>query len=152
VSRHQFRVRIITAAVAATAVAGAVVAVASGSERDPERSVEAYCSALEEARDLDQSFATLDAERLGPEVDALRRATKVAPEEIAPDLETILVLTMSLQETIATSPTDKGAALEEALRAHAEQLAAVDAAGQRVQVYSQTHCGIELNTTETPAP
>lgn len=148
-SRHQLRLRIGTGAVAVVAVAGAVVAVTA--QRQPERSIEAFCSEIHDARDLDQVLASMDAGRLEPAVAALERATGVAPDEIGPDLDTVLALTTTLQHTIETSPTDKATALEQALRDHAGELAAVEAAGQRVQVYTDANCGIDLNTTDGPS-
>jgi DNA-binding Lrp family transcriptional regulator len=148
VSRRQVRLRIITGIVAAAAVAGAVVVVAC--ERGTERSVEAFCTEIEQAKDLDQALATLDAEQLSPSVEALRRASRVAPVEIEPDVDAVLALTEVLATTIATARTDKPEALEQALREHAGELASVEAAGQRVQDYTNANCGIRLNTTEVP--
>lgn len=146
----RWRLRIVSAVVAAIAVAGAVVAVAC--ERPPERSLEAFCAAMTDAQDLDDTLATLDAEQLGPDVDALRRAARVAPEEIAPDVESVLALTQVLQETIATSPTGKADALEQALRDHAAELVAVDAAGQRLEAYTSTNCAIPLGSSVITQP
>jgi predicted RNA-binding Zn ribbon-like protein len=142
----QVKVRMTAGVVALCAVVAAVFVVSC--ERSPERSLEAYCAQMQGARELDQAMATLDADRLTPGVDALRRASRVAPEEIAPQIATVLELTATLQQTMQTARTDKPEALEAALRENDDNLPAVEEAGRAVQDFTSRHCGIDLNTTE----
>jgi hypothetical protein len=145
---RQVKVRVAAGVVALCAVVAAVLVVSC--ERPPERSLEAYCEQMQGARDLDQAMATLDAARLTPGVDALRRASRVAPEEIAPQVATVLELTASLQQTMQTARTDKPEALEAALRENDDNLPVVEEAGRAMQDYTSQHCGIELNTIDSP--
>jgi flavin-dependent dehydrogenase len=138
---------LLIAVVAALAAIGAVIAAC---ERQPEPSVEAYCREITSAEGLDESLANFDAAALEPQVAALKRASKVAPLEIAPQVNTLVTLTTALQTTIATARTDQAAALEQTLRERAGELAAVTEAGKAVETYTRDNCGIELNSTAVP--
>lgn len=136
------------AAMAALVLTGAAVAAC---ERPPEPSVEAYCREIANAEGLDQSLASFDPNALAPQIAALRKASKVAPAEIAPQVNTLLDLATALQTTIDTARTDQAAAMEQTLRDHAGELAAVTDAGRAVESYTRDNCGIELNSTAVPA-
>jgi hypothetical protein len=139
---------LVIAAVAVLAVIGAVIAAC---ERSPEPSVEAYCREIASAQGLDESLASLDPDQLAPDVSALRRAARVAPAEVAAQVDTLLQLTSTLQSTIEVARTDQAEALEQTLRAQADQLANVTAAGRAVEDYTRATCGLELNSTAVPS-
>jgi hypothetical protein len=146
-ARRLGRWPLVIAAVALLAVIGAMIAAC---ERAPEPSVEAYCREIAAAQGLDESLASLDPEQLAPDVSAVRRAARVAPPEVAPQVDTLVGLTATLQSTIETARTDQAEALEQTLREQADQLAGVTAAGKTVEDYTRTNCGIELNSTAVP--
>jgi hypothetical protein len=136
--------------IAAIALLAAVGALLAACERPAERSVESFCREIAHAEALDESLATLDPETLAPDVAALRKAARVAPPEIESQVDTLISLTSVLQDTIETARTDQAAALEQTLRAHAADVAAVTAAGRQVETYTRDNCRIELNTTALP--
>lgn len=146
-ARRLARWPLFIAVVAALAAIGAVIAAC---ERPPEPSVEAYCREIASAEGLDESLASFDAVALEPQVAALRKASKVAPLAIAPQVNTLLDLTNALESTIATARTEQAAALEQTLRAKEGELAAVTEAGKAVEAYTRDNCGIELNSTAVP--
>jgi hypothetical protein len=135
------------AAITALVLTGAAVAAC---ERPPEPSVDAYCRDIANAEGLDESLADFDPDTLAPRVAALRKASKVAPADIAPQVRTLLDLATALQTTIDTARTDQAAAMEQTLRDHADELDAVTEAGQTVEAYTRDNCGIELNSTAVP--
>jgi hypothetical protein len=135
------------AAIVALAVVGTAMAEL---QRPIEPSIEGYCRAMTGAEGLDESLASFDPTALEPQVAALRKASKVAPPEIAPQVATLLQLTSVLQATIDTARTDQARALEATLRDHAGELDAVSAAGRAVETYTRTHCAIELNADSIP--
>jgi hypothetical protein len=128
----------------------AVAAMIAACERPAQPSVENYCREITAAEGLDESLANFDPDALVPQVAALRRASKVAPSDIAPQVNTVLSLTSTLQATIETARTDQAAAMEEALRQHADDLPAVTDAGRAVEAYTSANCGIALNSTAVP--
>ncbi len=148
-ARRLTRWPLLIAVVAALAAIGAVIAAC---ERPPQPSVEAYCREIANAEGLDESLAGFDPHALDPQVAALKKASKVAPLEIAPQVNTLLDLTTVLQATIDTARTDQAAAMEQTLRDHADELAAVTAAGKAVETYTRDNCGVELNSTAVPTP
>jgi hypothetical protein len=149
VARHLARWPLLIAVVASLAAIGAVIAAC---ERPPQPSVEAYCREIANAEGLDESLAGFDPGALDPQVTALEKASKVAPLEIAPQVNTLLDLTTVLQATIDTARTDQAAAMEQTLRDHAGDLAAVTEAGKAVETYTRDNCGVELNSTAVPVP
>jgi hypothetical protein len=138
--------------VLAVVTLGAIAAVIAACERPPEPSVEAYCRAMADAEHLDEGLASMDPAQLAPQVAALQRASKVAPLEIAPQINTVLDLTKVLHSTIDSARTDQAEAMEQTLRDHADQLAAATAAGRDLENYTRDNCGIELDSTAVPAP
>jgi hypothetical protein len=147
VARRLARWPLLIAVVAVLAAIGALIAAC---ERPPEPSTEAFCRHIADAEGLDESLATLDPETLAPDVAALRRASRVAPTEIATQVDTLVSLTSVLQTTIETARTDQAAALEQTLREHNAEIDAVTSAGREVETYTRATCGIELNTTAVP--
>jgi hypothetical protein len=145
VPRAVVRVRIVTGLVAALAVVGAVVVVAS--TRAPQPSLDAFCQEMANARELDQALATLDPDQLEPGIAALQRAAHVAPDEVAPDVETVLDLTATIQRAIVTTKTGKPEAVERSLRDQAGALPRVEAAGRALQDYTAGSCGLQLTST-----
>jgi hypothetical protein len=134
----------------------AVLAVAGGGvwfwrNREPQPSVTAFCAEMTTAQDLDEALVVQDVERISEQAGALRAAAEVAPPEIEPDVSTIAGLTTTLETAISGS-TDPAAALDEALRNNEAALQAAAPAGQAVQAYVATNCGIDLNPTETTIP
>jgi hypothetical protein len=138
---------LLIAAIAVLATIGALIAAC---ERSPERSIQSFCRDIASAEGLDESLATLDPETLAPDVAALRKAARVAPPEVSPQVETLVSLTTVLQRTIETARTDQAAALEQTLREHAADVASVTLAGREVETYTRDNCGLELNTTAVP--
>jgi hypothetical protein len=143
VSRAVVRVRVVTGLVALVAVIGAVVVVSS--HRSSARSVGAFCEQIGEARELDEALATLDADEIEPGLGALRRAARVAPDDIAPDVETVLELTTTIQRTVGTATVDKSEALQQALHGQSDDLSDVQRAGRSLQQYTNHTCGLELS-------
>lgn len=146
-ARRLARWPLLVAVVAALAVVGVMIAAC---ERSREPSIEGFCREIEGAAELDESLASFDPDALAPDVAALRRAARVAPDDIAPPVDTILRLTTELEKTIETARTDQAAALEATLRERADELAAVTDAGRAVEDYTRANCGIELNSTAVP--
>ena len=146
-ARRLARWPLFIAVVAALAAIGAVIAAC---ERPPQPSIEAYCREIANAEGLDESLASFDPGALGPQVAALKKASKVAPLEIAPQVNTLLDLTIVLQATIDTAHTDQAAAMEQTLRDHAADLNAVTEAGKAVETFTRDNCGVELNSTAVP--
>ncbi|MEJ5254414.1 MAG: hypothetical protein WHS89_03595 [Acidimicrobiales bacterium] len=121
-----------------------------GCERSPQRSLESFCAHMAEARELDRSLANLDTEQLAGDVDALAAASRVAPGEIAPQVEALVDISEELERTIRTTPGDKTAAVEQLLRAHQTQAEELRAAGVAVETYVEANCGLQLNSTSAP--
>jgi len=143
VARRLVRWPLLVLVVMALAAIGALVA---AWQRPAEPSVDAYCREIASAEGLDDSLASLDPDVLAPDVAALRRATNVAPIEIAPQIDTVLTLTTAFEKTIETARTDQAEAIEQTLRARSGELAAATAAGKAVEDYTRANCGIELAT------
>lgn len=138
------RALVAIAVAATTAVIGTTaIAACSG----PTRSVEALCTELEAAKDLDRNLATLDPSTYDPQLAALRKATQVAPDDIRSQVSTVSDLAAALAKAIENASGDKRAALEEALRAHQGDDPQVTAAGKDVQAWARANCGLELNPT-----
>jgi len=138
------RALVAIAVVAITAVIGmAVIAACSG----PTRSVEALCTQLEAAKDLDRNLATLDPSAYDPQLAALRKASQVAPDDIRSQVTTVSDLAAELAKAIENASGDKRAALEEALRARQSDASQVTSAGRDVQTWAKANCGLELNPT-----
>lgn len=133
--------------VVAVIALGAITAVIAACERPAQPSVEAYCRAIVAAENLDEGLAAMDPGELAPQVAALEKASKVAPLEIAPQINTVLDLTKVLQSTIDTARTDQAEAMEQTLRDHEDELAAATTAGRELENYTRDNCGIELNST-----
>jgi hypothetical protein len=138
--------------IAAVVVLGAVGAIIAACERPPEPSVGAYCREIGAAEGLDESLAGMDPDVLQPDVSALRRAVRVAPIEIATQIDTVLALTTALERTLQTARTDQADALAQTLRDRSDDLGAATAAGRAVEDYTRANCGIELNSTSSPGP
>jgi hypothetical protein len=135
VNRRRVVIAVLVVAVLAIGGAAAYVLVL----RPPERSVEAFCSELGEARELDASLASLDAERISADLAALRRAAEVAPPEIAPDVGVVI----GLAEALAAAPD----AMAETLRQREADLPAVTAAGTAIEAYAEANCGLDLGVS-----
>ncbi len=119
--------------------------------RPPERSPEAFCSAMSRAQDLDDALALADPEQIAAQSDALQDATEVAPEEIRGDVEVLALVVQRLDDAVAEA-TDPTQALSEALRADQAQLTAAEPAGEAVQRYVSATCQIELNPSNMTTP
>ena len=133
----------------AAVVAAAVVAILV-SQRGTAPSIEAFCREVAEAERLDESLASFDPDRIEPDVDALRRAASAAPDEIAPQLGSLLDLTEVIQTTLESTRAAQAEALESTLRERSTDVDAVTAAGRAVEDYTRSNCGIELNSTAQP--
>ena len=137
------------AAVAAIAV-GAVLFVRA---RQVHRSVEALCTQLGAAQDLDQAMTTLEPAALEPQVQALMKAKAVAPDDIKASVITLADFVGGVTDTVGTATGDRQAALADALDARQSEVDAATAAGTAVQQWASANCGLNLAGTggSTPA-
>lgn len=142
-------VRLPLLAVLAAAVAGSAITFVA-CNRSPERSVDSFCARMAEASELDQSLATFDTEHLASQVDALAAAARVAPTDIASQVEALLAISEDLETTIRTAPGDKAAAAEQLLRDRETQAEEIRSAGVAVEAYVDANCGLQLNSTSVP--
>ena len=115
-------------------------------------SVPVFCERLALAQDLDKSFASLDPTTLGPQTGALQRALRVAPAEIKPQLARLTLFVEQLSDAVRAAPTNKRAALTQALADRQGEIDEISAAGRAVQDWSWANCGIALNETATTLP
>ena len=121
--------------------------------RGPDRSAEALCDQLGEARELDQAFLTLDPATLGPRAEALDDAAAVAPSDIEPQVQALADFVTEVVAAIDDAGGDRQAALTQALADRQEQVPTVEAAGQAVQSWSAANCGVPLGDgTTAPDP
>jgi hypothetical protein len=115
-------------------------------DRPPGRSAPAFCAELAAAQDLDEGLASLDPDRLDPQVAALARAHAVAPLEIEPTIAAVRDLVEDLRDTIDAAPGDRVDAVVEALRAREADLPRARFAGVVLEDYARNTCSLELST------
>lgn len=114
--------------------------------RAPSPSPEAFCSQLAEAEGLETSFARLDVQAIERQVASLRAASQVAPDQVATQVRTVLALTVVVADAVAENPSDPASAVTQVLRDRRDQLPGVAAAGQVVEDYAASTCGIQLGS------
>jgi biopolymer transport protein ExbB/TolQ len=129
-------------AVAVLAIVATVVVVVQ--VRHVERSTDALCDRLRDAQDLDQSFTTLDPATLDPQLAALARAKAVAPDDIQAQVATLADFVDEVATQVEESTDDRDQALAAALSDRQDQVDSITAAGQAVQAWAQTNCGLSL--------
>ncbi len=134
-----------TAVIVAVIAGVAAVVALRLADRPPERSAPAFCAELTAAQDLDEGLASLDPDRLDPQVAALARARAVAPPEIEPTVTAVLDLVEDLRDTIDAAPGDRVAAVEEALRAHQADVPRAEFAGVVLEDYARNTCALQLS-------
>jgi hypothetical protein len=113
------------------------------------RSAEKLCTQLGAVTSLSSSLVTLDPTTLGPQVAELKRATSVAPSDIQAQLTVLASFVAELADAVQASPIDKKAALVAALAERQELVDEVTTAGQAVEAWTITNCGVPLRTTTT---
>jgi hypothetical protein len=128
----------------------------AGCSSGPERSVASLCNELVTAQSLDEVLADGDMAELDEQAATLRRAVKVAPEDIEPSVALVSSTIDAVAATAATAGVEGRATMAEALAANlpadkgaADQLAA---AGTAVEQWSATHCGLDLSSGTTVLP
>ena len=112
--------------------------------RAPTRSVANLCSRLGDARNLDRSLTSLDPSTLKPQVAALTRAERVAPNDISPAMHTLATFVGSVLADVDASGEDRRAAFADALDSRSEQIDSVSAAGTAVSTWAAANCAIDL--------
>jgi hypothetical protein len=113
------------------------------------RSAEKLCAQLGAVTSLSSSLATLDPTTLGPQVAELQRATSVAPSDIQAQLAVLASFVEEIADTVRASPVDKKETLVAALAERQDRVDEVTAAGQAVEAWTITNCGVPLRTTTT---
>jgi len=113
------------------------------------RSAEKLCTQLGAVTSLSSSLATLDPTTLGPQVAELQRATSVAPSDIRAQLAVLASFVEEIADTVRASPVDKKETLVAALAERQDRVDEVTAAGQAVEAWTITNCGVPLRTTTT---
>jgi len=113
------------------------------------RSTEKLCEKLGAVNSLSSSLVTLDPTTLGPQVAELQRATDVAPSDIRAQMTVLTTFVEEVADAVRASPTDKKAALTNALAARQDRVDEVTVAGQAIEAWSLTNCGMPLRSTTT---
>ena len=113
------------------------------------RYAEKLCTQLGEITSLSSSLVTLDPTTLGPQVAELQRAADVAPSDIQAQMTTLSTFVEEIADAVRASPVDKKTALTAALAERQERIDEVTAAGQAVEAWSVTNCGVPLRSTTT---
>ena len=113
------------------------------------RSAEKLCTQLGAVTSLSSSLVTLDPTTLGPQVAELQRAAAVAPSDIQAQLTVLASFVEELADAVRASPVDKKATLVAALAERQDRVDEVTAAGQAVEAWAITNCGVPLRTTTT---
>ena len=121
--------------------AGALALGACGSER----SAEAFCERVEEARSVSEEFSNLNPQDLEGTQEAFNsvaeqfeRISEVAPEEIQGDVEQINQVFDDIAQTAGEA--DSPEALERELQGLAERIGNTQQANQRVTEFQQRNC------------
>jgi len=131
-----------------------VFAVAGGTiwtlnNKSQTRSAEKLCTQLGSVTSLSSSLVTLDPTTLGPQVAELQRATAVAPADIKTQLTVLATFVQEIADAVRASPVDKKSALTAALAERQGRVDEVTAAGQAVESWSLSNCGVPLRSTTT---
>ena len=113
------------------------------------RSAEKLCTQLGAVTSLSSSLVTLDPTTLGPQVAELQRAASVAPSDIQSQLTVLASFVEEVADTVQASPVDKKETLVAALADRQDRVDEVTAAGQAVEAWAITNCGVPLRTTTT---
>lgn len=113
------------------------------------RSAGKLCEKLSDVNSLSSSLVTLDPTTLGPQVAELQRATEVAPSAIQAQMTVLTTFVEEIADAVRASPTDKKAALTNALAERQDRVDEVTIAGQAVEAWSLTNCGAPLRSTTT---
>ncbi|NCY16968.1 MAG: hypothetical protein EBX39_09390 [Actinobacteria bacterium] len=151
-TRGSRRRLLLVVAIGAVIVAGIVAAAVFVQSGEPVRSVSATCERLAEAKDLDRSLTSLDPITLRDRLDSLEAAGSVAPAEIEPQIATLASFVRELVDQVdRQSQGDRRAALAAALSERADRIDAITAAGDMVQAWASSNCGIELGDASTPS-
>lgn len=144
------RRRIVVVALIAITIAISVVAYMQ--LRGPTRSIEAFCREMEAARTLDAALESLDPTALEPPFSALRAALKVAPNEIEPQMAILTDYTSKLIEVINAAPDDPVSATTAWFDTQGSEVHKVTEAGAKVQDFTRTNCGFELDAAPRTIP
>jgi hypothetical protein len=128
-------------------IVGGYVVMSSYQHQNPERSVDAYCAQVGAVVSLDDALGDLDAGAVQDAFTQLTQLEQVTPNDIDPQLRTVIEAIRPLVETLQTSSTDDEQAARQVLLAHQADAARVDAAAHAVDEYTSTTCHRELDTT-----
>jgi hypothetical protein len=128
----------------------AVATVIAIRDQPPERSVGAFCEQVTDAIGLDESLASFDPARFSPKIDALERAARTAPPEIAAPVDTVLGLTLAVEDAVHAAGGDPTPTIEQALRDREADMPAVVDAGRALERYVADRCGFGLGAGTAP--
>jgi len=122
--------------------------------QSPERSVDAYCRQVGAASSLDDALGNLDGPASQAAFTQLEALDDVAPDQIEPQLRTVVEASRPLVEVLQTSSPDQEQAMRQVLQARQGDVARVDAAAKAVEAYTSSTCHHDLATsipTTTPS-
>lgn len=121
--------------------------VASCSQPEEERSVEAFCEQLGRTTGLDDALALLDLDAIETAAAELAKLASVAPEEIRQDVQQIHQVVIELNNAVTAPSVEPADAARDVLRSRADQVAQIERAGKAVQRFAAAQCGVQLVTT-----
>ena len=146
-SRRRLILVVALAMVIVGVVIGATIVIRS---REPQRSVSAVCTDLEQAKDLDRALTSLDPATLEQRLGALRSAVKTAPAEIEPQIAALASFVSAIVDQVNDAPTtDRSEALADALATRSAEVDAITASGDVVEIWTAENCGFELGGATT---
>lgn len=121
--------------------------VASCSQPEEERSVEAFCDQLGRTTGLDDALALLDRDAMEAAAAELSTLASVAPEEIREEVQQIHQVVIELNNAVTDPSVEPADAARDVLRSRADQVAQIERAGKAVQRFAAVQCGVQLVTT-----
>ncbi|MCU0270691.1 MAG: hypothetical protein MUF83_18885 [Acidimicrobiales bacterium] len=147
---HATRSRLVPAAAGALIVVVLTVSgVTVACDTAPDRSIEAFCRELAQARQLDDALASADPDAIDDAIDELRDVEEVAPTEIRAQVAVLLDVADGVGATLSTAP-DGQASADAAFADLQGRLPDIETAGTQMQAYAAANCGVELNSTAVP--
>jgi hypothetical protein len=138
---QQIRIRALTGAIALVLVVTAVVLVTR--HQRVTRSIPAYCTQMETAKNLSVVLAIGDTDQIQRAVAQLDRAVGVAPVDIESPTRVLATYADGLAAALRTGGGTE-AALAAAVRRQEPQIPRVQAAGHEVVAWTQANCGVTL--------
>lgn len=133
------RQHVFALAIAIALAFGAVAACSS----EPDRSVTAFCAQIKTVEHFNTVLESGDQQAIERQLDQLRQVQRVSPAEIETQVGLLVSVTDDVARTLATTH-DPSAAANEVAHRRPEDLAAVRDAGNAVETYALTNCGVAL--------